>query len=60
MKRIYKGFLRIAHSSLPTVAAVNGAAVGAGMNMVLACDLALASQDASTQALIAYYRANRK
>ncbi len=39
---IYRGFLRVAHSTLPTVAAVNGAAVGAGMNMVLACDLVVA------------------
>jgi enoyl-CoA hydratase len=42
--RIYEGFLRVAHSPLATVAAVNGAAVGAGMNMVLACDIVLAGQ----------------
>ena len=29
LPHIYRGFLRVAHSSLPTVAAVNGAAVGA-------------------------------
>jgi enoyl-CoA hydratase len=40
---IYTGFLRVANSSLPTVAAVNGASVGAGMNMALACDVILAS-----------------
>jgi enoyl-CoA hydratase len=44
--RIYEGFLRIAHCSLPTVAAVNGAAVGAGMNMALACDVILAARSA--------------
>jgi enoyl-CoA hydratase len=44
MKAIYDGFLRIAHTPLPTVAAVNGAAVGAGMNMVLACDLVVAAR----------------
>ena len=42
--RIYEGFLRVAHSPLATVAAVNGAAVGAGMNMVLACDLVIAGR----------------
>jgi enoyl-CoA hydratase len=45
MKKIYEGFLRIAHTPLPTIAAVNGAAVGAGFNMVLACDLVLAARE---------------
>ena len=44
--KIYAGFLRIAHTPLPTVAAVNGAAVGAGMNMALACDVILAGRSA--------------
>ena len=30
LERIYEGFLRVARSPLPTLAAVNGAAVGAG------------------------------
>ncbi len=43
MQRIYEGFLRIAHCPMPTVAAVNGAAVGAGFNLVLACDIVVAA-----------------
>ncbi len=46
LKNIYEGFLRIARSPLPTVASINGAAVGAGANLALGCDVRIIADEA--------------
>jgi enoyl-CoA hydratase len=47
---IYEGFLRVLRSPLPTLAAVNGPAVGAGMNLALACDVRIVGASARLDA----------
>lgn len=44
---LYEAFLAVRDSELPTIAAVNGAAIGAGLNLALACDVRVAAESAT-------------
>jgi enoyl-CoA hydratase len=43
---IYRAFTRVGQLQVPTIAAVRGAAVGAGINLMLAADLRIVAEDA--------------
>jgi enoyl-CoA hydratase len=43
---VYDAFVRVGSMSVPTIAAVQGAAVGAGVNLLLATDLRIVATDA--------------
>jgi enoyl-CoA hydratase len=46
LSEAYAGFTAIASAPVPTIAVVNGAAVGAGVNLPLACDIVIAGRSA--------------
>jgi len=45
--RVYGSFLRLRDLTIPTIAAVHGPAVGAGMNIALACDVIVEGPEAA-------------
>ncbi len=46
LENLYGAFRRVGQLSVPTVAAINGAAVGAGLNLALVADLRIVASDA--------------
>jgi enoyl-CoA hydratase len=46
LRDLYRGFVALSRLTVPTIAAVNGPAVGAGVNFALACDVIVAGESA--------------
>ena len=47
LTEMYHGFLALAAAAVPTIAVVGGPAIGAGVNLPLACDVVLVSPNAT-------------
>ncbi|HVW31088.1 MAG TPA: enoyl-CoA hydratase/isomerase family protein [Acidimicrobiia bacterium] len=50
LSTVYRAFMRVGQLEVPTVAAVRGGAVGAGMNLVLSTDLRVVADEARLMA----------
>jgi enoyl-CoA hydratase len=46
LRDIYRAFIDVFESPIPSVAAINGSTVGAGLNLALACDVRVAAESA--------------
>jgi enoyl-CoA hydratase len=45
LERMYEAVAAVEQATVPTLAAIDGAAIGAGLNLALACDIAICTPD---------------